>query len=88
MNRINKLNLAPLSFQFFGKMWFWWFYSLLPDFPSFSIRPQFAKGLFEGNNGRSFAQHRREDPFGHIYSDVFDEIVNSIELSNRIFGTS
>ena len=78
-------------------MWFWWFYSLLPDFPSFSIRPQFAKGLFEGT-GRSFGggkfefsnigRHHRRDPFGHIYSDIFDEIVNSIELSNRIFGTS
>ena len=26
------------AFQFVGKMWFWWFYSLLPDFLSFSIK--------------------------------------------------
>ena len=72
-------------------MWFWWFYSLLPDFPSFSIRPQWA-GLFDNKNkgqGRNFGNHRHQhrDPFSHIFSDIFDEIVNGIELSNRIFGT-
>ena len=68
-------------------MWFWWFYSLLPDFPSFSIRPQWAN-LFDGQ-GRSFGGGGggRRDPFSHILSDIFDEVVNSVELGNRLFGT-
>ena len=66
----------PVSFQYLGKLLWWWFITSLPDFNSFQIRPTL------GRNGRARAL-KQEWGMTDVTEDIYESFIVTSKINLR-----